>query len=81
MAGPSCSPPKSSGVKAHTRSKPRRKPTRSSSSRPAAYVVKRNGRVVSRHRTLTGAINARKRLDRQAFRAGQGRPYDVEKVS
>lgn len=65
-------------VKGYWRAKPRRKPT----SRPAggAYVVTRGSRVVSRHRTLTGAINARKRLDLQAYRRGEGRPYNVQKA-
>lgn len=77
MAGSSCRAPKSQGVRSYTRSKPRKR----SAARPAAYVVTRKGQVVSRHRTLTGAISARKRLDRASFRKGQGRPYNVERSS
>jgi len=77
-----CSPPKSQGVKAHTRSKPRRKARRGPKAGETYYVV-RNERTGAtsgtKHRSYVAAINARKRLDLVSFRAGRGRPWNVEK--
>ena len=64
----SCSPPKSQGVKAHTRSKPRRK--RKST---AEFVVRDRvtGKVRSRHRTLLSAIKAERQANSALRRQGR----------
>ena len=74
-----CTPPKGQSVKAHTRSKPRRKPT---AKKQLPFVVKntRTGTIVSRHRTLTAAIRQERRLDLASFRRGNGRPYSAGKA-
>lgn len=74
-----CRAPRSVAVKGHwrqvrkTRKKKRAAP-------PAKFVVVdgRNGRAISRHRTLTAAVTARRKADRASFRRGQGRPYHVK---
>lgn len=76
-----CSPPKSQRVRDYWRRRGQRRRGRPLTSKTGSiYVVKRAGRVVSRHRTLTAAVQTRKRLDLQAWRRGEGRPYDVERI-
>jgi hypothetical protein len=78
-----CSAPKSVTVKGYWRSKPRQL-KKAAAKRQAAmpYVVRnsRTGTVVSRHRSLTAAISASRRLDLASYRAGKGRPYEAERA-
>ena len=75
-----CAAPKSVTVKGYWRAKPRGL-KRAAAKRTAAlpYVVRnsKTGTVVSRHRTYTAAINARRRADLASYRRGQGRPYEA----
>jgi hypothetical protein len=70
-------------VKSHTRAgrAPARK-ARAPKAGATYYVVQneRTGKTLgTRHRTLTGAVAARKRADRASYRAGRGRPWNVAK--
>jgi len=81
--GKRCSPPKSVTVKGYWRSKPRQLKKAAAKRRAAlSYVVRnsRTGAVVSRHRTLTGAIRERQRLDLISYRQGKGKPYETGRV-
>ena len=84
MPGKRCSPPKTVSVKSHSRAgrRKKRKPSAGPKAGTVYYVVEneRTHRTTgTKHRTLTAAINARKRLDLVSYRAGQGRPYHVAK--
>lgn len=84
MAGDRCAPPKSQGVKSHYRRKGQKRRGRALTPRKGSssvWVVKndRTGRVLSRHRSLMAAGNAMKRANLRSFRAGRGRPYNVER--
>jgi hypothetical protein len=83
MAGQKCSPPKGQSVRAHTRSARRKKAKPAAAKAGATYWVVRNERTGAttgtKHRSYSSAINARARKDRISFRAGGGRPWNVEK--
>ena len=73
----SCSPPKSQGVKAHTRSKPRKK--RQST---AEYVVRdrMTGKVRSRHRTMLAAAKAERLANRALRRQGRKPHFETARA-
>jgi hypothetical protein len=77
----SCRPPRTVSVRGHWR-QVRKTRKKKRAPRPLPYVVydTRNGRVVSRHKSLTAAWKAERRYDRASYRRGQGRPYNTRKA-
>jgi len=80
--GKRCSPPKTVTVKGYWRNAPKRR-RKAASTASLPFVVKdsRNGAVISRHRTFTAAVRARKRADLASYRRGQGRPYETGRAA
>jgi hypothetical protein len=81
-----CGPPKTVSVKGYTRKagKRKRRRTRRAPKPGTTYYIVRNERTGNttgtRHRTYDAAIRARKRADLKSYRAGRGRPWNVERV-
>lgn len=78
-----CSPPKSVPVKSYSRAPKRRKAKPKPAKAGSTYWVvvnERTGRTSgTRHRDVFAAARARQQLDLKSFRAGNGRPWSVDK--
>lgn len=80
-----CGAPTTEHVKSYLRAQRRKKPKSKRAGSGAVYYVVRNERTGrtsgTEHKSLFAATRARKQLDLISYRKGQGRPWNVEKVT
>ena len=77
---PRCSPPKSQSIADYFRAKPRKKAVRKPDTRSTHVVVDKDGDVVSRHRSSTAAVQARRRYERADRRRGRKPNYSTRSL-